>query len=164
MIRLLAVLSALAFVVAVGPLLAEDAKKEPAFKMTADEKKILELTNAERAKEKLPPLAPNPTLFKIARLHSANMAKKGEMKHELDGKGPAQRTEEGGYDYAKVAENIGLTEGLPLEAIMKSWMESKAHHDNILDAGLHEIGIGIAHNDKGEVYYTQLFGRPRKKP
>src|SRR5579885_2357933 len=72
MIRLLAVLSALAFVVAVGPLLAEDAKKEPAFKMTADEKKILELTNAERAKEKLPPLAPNPTLFKIARLHSAN--------------------------------------------------------------------------------------------
>jgi uncharacterized protein YkwD len=169
MIRLLACLPALALVLAVSPLAADDpkpaddTKKETAFRMTADEKKILEMTNAERAKEKLPPLDPNPTLFKIARQHSVNMAKKGEMTHVLDGKGPVQRVEEGGYDYARVAENVAWSDGLPLTAIMKSWMESKHHRENILKTGIEEIGIGIARNGK-DIYYTQLFGTQRKKP
>ena len=164
MIRLLAALPLLAVALASPPLAADDKKKdEPPFELTADEKQILEMTNAERAKEKLPPLKPNPVLTKIARAHSANMAKKGEMKHVLDGKNPAQRTADGGYDYARVAENIAVGENAELKDIMEGWMNSKVHRENILRTGLEEIGLGIARNDKGEVYYTQLFGTQRKK-
>ena len=142
---------------------AEDKKDTPRFQMSDQEKELLELTNKERAKEKLPPLKPNPVLFKVARAHSANMARQGKMEHVLDGKNPAQRVRDVGYDYAKVAENIGVGENVPMTEIMKGWMASKHHRENILNGKYTEIGLGIARNDKGEVYYTQVFGAPRKK-
>ena len=45
---------------------------------------------------------------------------------------------------------------------MKAWMESKGHRDNILNDVCTEIGLGIAKDKDGQVYYTQLFGKPRK--
>jgi uncharacterized protein YkwD len=169
MTRLFACLPLLALFLAAPALPADDTKPaeqgkaEAGFRMTADEKELLEMTNAERAKEKLPPLVPNPLLFKVARLHSANMAKKGEMKHVLDGKTPGERTLAGGYDYRKVAENLAVSDGAPLKEIVENWMKSEVHRDNILRSGLEEIGMGIARNDKGDIYYTQLFATPRKK-
>jgi uncharacterized protein YkwD len=148
---------------------------DPPFKMTPEEQIILEMTNAERAKEKLPPLAPNSVLIQIARGHSANMAMKGEMQHVLDGKTPAQRTLAGGYDYRRVAENIAEFEyGRPpedknktdltaLKEVMKGWMESPEHRKNILGRGYEEVGLGIGRTDKGKLYFTQLFATPRKK-
>lgn len=175
MTRWFACLPLLALVLAAPALPADDpkpaepARAEAGFPLTGEEKELLELTNAERAKQKLPPLKPNPLLFKVARLHSANMAKKGEMNHVLDGKTPAQRTLDGGYNYRRVAENIAKAEnfakagGPPLKEIVEGWMNSEVHRENILRSGMEEIGLGIARNDKGEVYYTQLFATPRKK-
>src|SRR5437764_15124430 len=81
-------------------------KAEPKLEMSKEEKAILELTNKERAKEKLPPLEPNELLFKAARGHSANMAKQGELDHVLDGKNPGKRVDDVGYDWLTVGENI----------------------------------------------------------
>src|ERR1019366_477868 len=39
---------------------------------------------------------------------------------------------------------------------------ARAHPENILEPGFTEIGVGIAHDKNGQVYYTQLFARPRK--
>src|SRR6266851_5402518 len=96
------------------PLAADDKKEKPKFELTDDEKTLLELTNKERANEKLPPLEVNPILFKMARDHSANMAKKGEMKHVLDGKNPADRAKDSGYVYAQLAENVASRENATL--------------------------------------------------
>jgi uncharacterized protein YkwD len=172
MTRVLALLAALGGTALAAPcLIAEDpGKPQPAqdttaFEMTAQEKELLGLTNQARAKEKLAPLKPSPLLFKVARAHSANMARQGKMEHVLDSKNPAQRAMAGGYDYAKVAENIAWadSEKAPVREIVQGWLNSKAHRDNLLDRRLQEIGLGIARNDKGEVYFTQLFGTPRKK-
>ena len=46
---------------------------------------------------------------------------------------------------------------------MKLWMDSPEHKANILRDKFTEIGIGIARNAKGEVYYTQVFAAPKKK-
>ncbi|HVS40011.1 MAG TPA: CAP domain-containing protein, partial [Gemmataceae bacterium] len=132
-------------------------------KLSDDEKALLDLTNAERAKEKLPPLTANPLLFQAARAHSANMAKKGEMKHVLDGKGVEQRLDDVHYDFRKCGENIGWSDGASLAEIMKGWMDSKAHRDHILEPAFTDIGIGVARSDKGEYYYTQVFGVPFEK-
>jgi uncharacterized protein YkwD len=171
MIRLASVSVLLTFLVAGAIPLAlaedkpsEDKKEGTKFEMTKEEQKLLELTNKQRAKEKLPPLRANPVLFQVARRHSANMAKQSKLEHVLDGKNPAQRVLGAGYDYGKVAENIAMSDmpGAPLTAIMKGWMESKLHRDNLLNDRVSEIGLGIAKNDKGEQYYTQIFARPRK--
>src|SRR5262249_35732049 len=84
---------------------AADTKTDEA-KLSKDEQRIRDLTNEARAKEKLPPLKVNATLVKVARAHSANMAKQGKMEHVLDDKNPAQRIEKAGYDYRSVGENI----------------------------------------------------------
>ena len=71
-----------ALVIAPDPPKLDD--KKPAFKLSEDEQTVLDLTNAERRKLKLPPLKANELLTKAAREHSANMAKQKKMDHVLD--------------------------------------------------------------------------------
>jgi uncharacterized protein YkwD len=132
-----------------------------AFRMTAAEKKLLDLTNQERTKKELPPLKPNPFLFKAARAHSANMAKQGKMEHVLDGKTPFQRIKATGYQYYFAGENIAFGDNIPVTRVVKAWMESPAHRDNILHKKFTEIGLGIIPDSKGVLWYTQVFGKPR---
>src|SRR5947209_675419 len=142
---------------------ADDRKDLARVGLSEAEKTILELTNKERARKDLPPLEPEAILFKVARAHSANMARKGEMKHVLDNKNPAQRVEEAGYDYGRVGENIAFSDGLRPADIVRGWMNSKLHRENILNPKFKHIGLGVARNDKDEVYYTQVFGTPREE-
>jgi uncharacterized protein YkwD len=65
-----------------------DPPAQEEFKMTPREKEVVDLTNLERKKKDLPPLKPNPLLYKIARDHSANMAKQRQMKHVLGDTAP----------------------------------------------------------------------------
>lgn len=143
---------------------AEEKKDTPKFEMSKDERTLMELVNKERAKKKLPGLQPHPLLFKAARAHSANMAKQEKMEHVLDRKKPSQRLEEVGYNWGKVRENLLTADmpNVPLEKIVKAWMDSEEHQVNILANDVNETGLGIARNAKGEVYYTQVFARQRK--
>jgi uncharacterized protein YkwD len=126
--------------------------------LTTDEKTILELTNKARAEQNLPLLSVNLVLTRVAREHSQNMAGKGEMNHILDGKTPAQRVKAAGYRYVYTGENIAMGENVSVQEIFDSWMKSKGHRENILKEEYREIGIGVAHDDKGKIYYTQEFG------
>jgi uncharacterized protein YkwD len=154
---------AVAWCVSPGGAAGTDPKGPPALKLSPSEKELLELTNQARKKADLPPLKPDPVLFAVARAHSANMAKKGQMKHVLDGKDVDNRLDDAGYDFASAGENIGTARKAPLAAVMKGWMESKGHRENILKPKFEEIGIGIVEDGKGTTYYTQVFGRRRKE-
>jgi uncharacterized protein YkwD len=137
----------------------EPDKTEP----TATEKAIVELINMERAKEKLPALKIHAVLTKVAREHSQNMAKTGMLQHVLDGKKPTDRVKASGYRFLMCGENIAVSEGkyTPAE-IVQGWMDSKSHRENILTPRFSETGLGIATNDKGETYYTQVFATPAR--
>jgi uncharacterized protein YkwD len=148
---------------ALGSALAADTRTDDK-KLSKDEQRLLELTNEARAKEKLSPVKANATLMKVARAHASNMARQHEMKHELDGKNPSQRIEGAGYDYKSVGENIAVAEkGATVDAVFKSWMDSKEHRDNILSPKFNEVGLGLATDDKGETYFAQDFGKQRSK-
>jgi uncharacterized protein YkwD len=142
---------------------AQDQKTPPKWEITADEKAILDLTNKARVAEKLPPLKPNAALFQAARSHTENMAKQQKMEHELDGKRVGDRAKAAGYDYKEVGENIAEGENVRPEDVVKGWLESKPHRENMLKPDFTEIGLGVAKDAKGHVYYTQVFGLPRKK-
>jgi len=156
-----------------GPTAGQAKKESPGdekageakVELSPAERAILDLTNKERARKKLAPLKANAVLCKVARAHSANMAKKNQMNHVLDGKNPAERALEAGYDYKHVGENLGESVGdpPPPAAVVRGWMNSQHHRDNILKPEYTEIGLGIARSGRGNVYYTQLFGTPKKK-
>lgn len=139
-------------------------EKPKKFELTPNEAKLLELTNQERKKENLPPLVVNLLLSKVARAHSENMARQQKMEHKLDDKTPFDRMRAAGYKFMTGAENIAAGEdGASLEGIMKAWMESKDHKANILYSEFTEIGVGISRDKDGQLWITQLFGRPLKK-
>jgi uncharacterized protein YkwD len=157
-------LGALLFCKPAGEGIRTCAGEGEKFKQTDDERKIFELTNAERKKKDLPALKLNPLLCKVARAHSANMARQGKVEHELDGKTPFDRIKAAGYEYMDAGENVAKGEegAMPVKVMMR-WMDSKGHRENILDRDFAEIGIGIAIAKDGQLYYTQVFGTPLKE-
>ena len=143
----------------VGFAAAGDA---PDAKLVELESKLIELTNLERKKRDLPPLKASPQLLKIARSHSDNMAKQAKMEHNLDGKTPFDRMRAAGYRFAKGGENIAACDAaVPPALLMKAWMDSKNHRENILLGEFSEIGLGLSRDKTGQIYYTQLFARPK---
>ena len=143
-----------ALVLALAPPAADE------LKLSADEKALVELTNAERAKADLPALRPSRKLFEAARGHAANMAKQDKLEHDLDGKTAADRVSAAGYTFARAGENIGWNARTPKDAVA-GWMESPPHRGNILTREFTEVGVGTARNEKGEPYWVQVFAAPR---
>lgn len=137
------------------------AEKKPAAggELTAEEKQLLELVNAERKKEGVPALRVSKTLFALARAHSENMAKQDRLGHELDGKGAADRLRDAGYTFRAMGENVAAGQRTPAEA-MDSWMKSEGHRRNLLNAELQEVGLGVAVSKEGTRYWTQVFATP----
>jgi uncharacterized protein YkwD len=135
--------------------------KKPEVKLTDDEEAVIELTNEERRKadKDLKPLKMNPQLMEAARKHAENMAAQDKLDHKLDDKEPVDRTKAAGYKSKFVGENIAWNQKTPKE-VMKAWMESEGHRENILLPQYTEIGVATAKNAKGERYWVQVFGKP----
>ena len=146
---------------AFGAMLLPAACAGDKLTLTAAEKLVLDLTNQERKKHDLPPLTLNPTLFKVARAHSENMGRQMKMEHTLDEKTAFDRLRAAGYKYAAAGENIGSGDPrAPVTLVMQAWMESEGHRANILNKEYTEIGVGVGRDKEGNLYYTQVFGRP----
>lgn len=142
---------------------AQDGKKKDAFQPTAKETQLLELLNAERKKADLPLLKLHPVLTQVARAHSANMARQEKMAHDLDGMTPFDRVKKSGYRYRYVAENIAWgTPDIGLPVLVKGWMDSESHRKNLLNMVYVETGLGMGTAKDGSIYYTQVFGQPRR--
>ncbi|GAA3218179.1 CAP domain-containing protein [Actinocorallia longicatena] len=130
----------------------------PARGMTALELKVLELTNAERAKGGCPALRGDARLATAARLHSQDMAAQNYFSHDSkDGSSPWDRIKRQGYTDPG-AENIAAGYPTPA-AVMKGWMNSPGHRANIMNCKLKALGVGVqtARGGKGP-WWTQDFG------
>jgi uncharacterized protein YkwD len=111
-----------------------------------------------------PPLAFNAALNQAALAHSREMARFAEFDHHgHDGSTPPQRIERAGYGaYRLVGENIAAGSMTP-EEVMKGWLASPEHCENIMDPRFAQIGIAFAVNvaSSAAVYWTQDFATPR---
>lgn len=121
------------------------------------EKRVLELTNEERAKQGLDPLVWNDTLAETARAHSRDMVKRGFFSHNNpDGQSPFDRMKAAGITYKAAAENIAAGQATP-EKVIIEWMNSDGHRHNILNPDLKELGVGLARGGEYGIYWTQNF-------
>ena len=124
---------------------------------SADENKVVEITNQERAKAGCGAVKVNTKLATAARLHSQDQAKHNNMSHTgSDGSSPWERSERAGYQNA-IGENVAMGYRAPA-AVMDGWMNSPGHRANILNCSAKAIGVGLAYASDGSPYWTQMFG------
>ncbi|MEK4715127.1 CAP domain-containing protein [Sporosarcina sp. FSL K6-5500] len=122
--------------------------------VSAIEKAVLDLTNVERQKAGLQPLQTDAKLMNSARQKSTDMASKGYFSHTSPTYGsPFDQMKSNGITYKSAAENIAMGQRTA-EEVVKGWMESPGHRQNILTPGFTHIGIGY---DKNGNYWTQQF-------
>ncbi|WP_296649299.1 CAP domain-containing protein [Romboutsia sp. 13368] len=41
--------------------------------------------------------------------------------------------------------------------VVNAWMNSKGHRENILNPNFTTLGVGIAKDSNGSIYWTQMF-------
>jgi len=132
----------------------------PAVTTSSQENEVARLVNAERAKAGLPALKFNWELSRVARYKSADMANKGYFSHNSPTYGtPFQMMENFGLRFSAAGENIAYGQRTPAE-VMRDWMNSPGHRNNILSRSYTQIGVGLAKNKNGVCYWTQMFMKP----
>jgi uncharacterized protein YkwD len=127
------------------------------------ERRALEAVNGIRRERGLSALAPNEGLAEVARRHSEEMARLGYFSHHSpSGTEPADRAERHGISFRTLAENIQTNQGHddPVSIAVEGWMNSKGHRKNILDSRFTLTGVGVAIDEDGAAYFTQLFMTP----
>lgn len=159
---------------------------EPEIRNPDLERRVHELINKERKKNKATALEFDGQLSRIASAHSADMAKRHFFNHvNPDGKNATDRGKLAGYFCRKVYVGF-FTEGLAeniyqghlysqirisgnlrsydwysaedlAEVVVKGWMDSPGHRRNILEKTYEKTGIGIAIGDDDTVFVTQVF-------
>ncbi len=134
------------------------------------ERLLAELINKERINRGLSQLILHPTLSEVARVHSVEMRDRHYFSHISPT--PDRRTMLDRFlarfaaPPAKLAENIARrTESgwaLSEQSIRQSHeelMKSPGHRANILDPKFTHVGIGIAIDDRGNYWITEMFMR-----
>jgi uncharacterized protein YkwD/stress response protein SCP2 len=119
---------------------------------------VLALTNAERGRAGLPPLAEDPLLTAAAQAHCADMVARDFYDHTSpDGSRPWDRAAAAGSRLRTIGENIACGQRSPAE-VVNGWMNSPGHRANILKRELGHLGGGFAGGGRAGTYWTQLFG------
>ena len=133
----------------------------------AIEQELLRLTNAERQKAGLAPVALDTRLQSVARLHSLDQAGKNYSAHRSpDGKEPADRLRAAGIAFNLEGENIrwvssrapGTVANDMMYEGQYGWMNSPGHKANILNPNFTHVGIGVFKSSTdGKFIATQNF-------
>ncbi|QDP41920.1 CAP domain-containing protein [Radiobacillus deserti] len=115
---------------------------------------VIELTNAERQKEGLPPLKAYPDLNNVAGTKAKDMHDKGYFSHTSPTYGsPFDMMRDFGITYQAAGENIAQGQQSP-EDVVNAWMNSEGHRANILDENFTHIGVGF---EKSGYQWVQMF-------
>jgi len=134
--------------------------------------RVLDLVNAvrasgthcgERAFGPAPPVKLSTTLAGVALGHANDMAEHDYFEHEdRAGHTPADRVRAVGYREKLVGENIAYGPQTADE-VVRGWLDSPGHCENIMDARFAEMGVAFAAGQasKRGLYWVQLLAAPQ---
>lgn len=121
------------------------------------ENEVIRLVNEERSKNGRSPLASNNELNRLARLKSEDFVKNNYFSHSSPTYGtPFDMMRDNGISFTAAGENIASGQK-NAEEVMKHWMASSGHRENILNPTYNQIGVGVAKDNQGKLYWTQMF-------
>lgn len=120
------------------------------------EARMLAMVNAERARQGLAPLRPDPELAQVARAHSRDMFARGYFSHySPEGQNLRDRLRQAELGYLAAGENLALAPTLP--GAHQGLMNSPGHRANILRPQFGRVGIGVLDGGVHGLMVTQNF-------
>lgn len=115
---------------------------------------VVQLVNAERAKEGLAPLTLNAKVSAAAQVRAKEIVT--SFSHTRpNGSSFATALKEQNISYRRAGENIAWGQKSP-EEVVNAWMNSSGHRANIMNENFTSIGVGY-HRQNGVNYWCQLF-------
>jgi uncharacterized protein YkwD len=153
--------------------------------LSTNQQELLDAINKERAKSRscgnrgtfssVPPLTWSPELYAAALEHVTDLAYSNTFSHDgsgteydITGNGQPSKFYErivaNGYsNYFSVGENIAGGQR-SVEEVMKAWMASPGHCENIMKSTYTEVGVAIVikSDSSYQIYWGQNFGSKRK--
>ncbi|MEE9607021.1 MAG: CAP domain-containing protein [Myxococcota bacterium] len=138
---------------------AQGAEPDPE-RLTALEASLHRDVNSLRASRHLIPMQRLAELDRVARAHSADMARRGYANHvNPEGLNPVERIHGAGVEgFTLAAENIGRTNRpRPNREIVSAWIASPDHRRNLYAPVFNATGIGVARAPDGTLFFTQIF-------
>jgi uncharacterized protein YkwD len=125
--------------------------------------KVLDQTNQERSELNLAPLKYNSILSRSATKKAQDMFDNNYWAHTSpSGTTPWDFFKSVGYQYSVAGENLAR-DFYDTESLMKAWMNSPTHKENIINSKYQEIGIGVVNGTLNGIKTTlvvQHFGTP----
>ena len=139
------------------PKQEEPKQEQPTGELNAFEAQVVELTNQERVKHGLEPLAIDYELSKVTREKSRDMAVNRYFSHDSPVYGsPFDMMRAYGISYRTAGENIAKGQRTPAE-VVNAWMNSPGHRANILNPNFTHIGVGYV--EQGNHWTQQFIGK-----
>jgi uncharacterized protein YkwD len=149
----------------------------PRHTITADDipvlrAQLLELVNAARSEPRrcgerqFPAAGPvrySDALTRAAVIHAADLAQRASLDHVgSDGSNPGERLTRIGYRWQLSGENLALGYD-DVEAVVRGWLDSPAHCENIMEPRFDEMGLAFAVGPEAQapVYWVQNFAAAR---
>ncbi len=147
-------------VFALSPLVVKTARGTEPSNLASLEADLLAQVNRVRSDHHLVPLVRRSDLDRVALAHSIDMARRGYFSHQSpEGANAVDRLRQHGVtDMRLAAENLGkTTQSDPSAQIVRSWLQSPDHRDNLLAPALNFTGIGVVRGAGGRLLYTQVY-------
>jgi uncharacterized YkwD family protein len=138
----------------------EPAPEQPAPKpsegISAEQSKMLELVNAERAKAGVKPLTWDANIAKVAYVKAKDMVDNNYFSHTSPTYGsPFDMMKNFGIQYRTAGENLAGYSSV--EGAHNGLMNSDGHRKNILNPNFTHIGIGIEKSPRYGYVFVQMF-------
>lgn len=128
--------------------------------------KIIVLTNDIRQQYGLSPLKENPLLDAAAKQKAEDMFQNNYFNHfSPTGVSPWYWISKSGYNYHYAGENLAMN-FIDSEEVVRAWLNSPGHRENLLNGNYQDIGIAVLPADFSkqginQPIVVQLFGSPQ---
>ncbi|MFN6248945.1 CAP domain-containing protein, partial [Microcystis sp.] len=128
------------------------------------ENKIYQQVNRYRLSRNLSPLLLNRAISQQARLHSQRMAA-GLVPFSHQDFDKRAQTIGVSVPYQAVGENLAVNQGYddPVMMAVDGWIKSQGHREN-MEGDFDSTGIGVATDNQGKLYFTQIFLKRQSAP
>jgi uncharacterized protein YkwD len=140
-----------------GPLaVATDAS------LGVQEQALLDMTNADRASNGLPPVVFDPASLQVARVRAAAQIPDGPLSHynSLGEVAFVGLLADAGVQYTLAGENLARasTQGQTIVAQLNdALMNSPTHRANILEPSFNRLAVGAATGPDGRLVFAEIF-------
>ncbi len=124
--------------------------------IATDQQKAIDLLNADRKVDGLPPLKVDPKLAALAQKYAQDMMNRRFFSHtNPEGQSPFDRMRAAGISYGYAGENLAINNSV--SGAEQAFMNSPEHRANILNQHYTTVGVGVINAPNGTVYVAQEF-------